>query len=128
MAENKAQDIWDHSNILHQYKNNNIKKVQFGITEVESGYSIYLGGCSEDSKFQNQNQTRKDYIKDLAFQKTVYHSLIVQDLRCYLGISNKTITDEDLLFMMHKTRANSKFLSMDEKRKSHHWLLENNKV
>lgn len=125
LAMNQAQNAWNQSKILHQFKAGSVTRARYGYFEIETHYPVYLGECSEGTSSWAENHTRQEFLEKQAFRNSVFHSLIVEDVRCYLDIDKDTLSDLELLMLMHEARADSKFLNPSEKIKSQIWLSEN---
>jgi hypothetical protein len=46
LAASQAQNVWDHSSIVQHFKSGKISRARYGYQEVETGYSVFLGGCN----------------------------------------------------------------------------------
>lgn len=123
-AAEQSQKAWDQSNIVKQFKAGKISRARYGYREVEIGFESYLGACEEPDKPWEQAPTRNEHMQLLAFQESLSFALDVTDYRDYLGVSPKFIKDEQILEIMHRTRARSKYLPEEIRRESKIWLAE----
>lgn len=124
LAISQAQNLWNQSSIVQQFKAKQIVRARYGYEETETGYTVYLGGCFDPEHPWVRNETRQEYLENHALHLSVNNTLDVPLLREYLAFSEDLISDEKLLFMMHEARAESKFLSSSEQKASQIWLIE----
>lgn len=124
LAISQAQNLWNQSLIVHQFKAKQIVRARYGYEETETGYTVYLGGCFDPEHPWVFNETRQEYLENHALHLSVYNTLDVPLLREYLALSEELISDEKLLFMMHEARAESKFIPSAEQKASQIWLIE----
>jgi len=124
LAISQAQNLWNQSLIVQQFKAKKIVRARYGYEETETGYTVYLGGCFDPEHPWVFNETRQEYLENHALHLFVYNTLDVPLLREYLALSEDLISDEKLLFMMHEARAESKFISSSEQKASKIWLIE----
>lgn len=125
LAISQVQNVWDQSKITAQFKAGTVIRARYGYMESETKYPVYIGECSNSSLRWGGNQDRREFLEKNAFRLSVFHSLQVSDLRCYLNMDSETMNDNELLTLMHETRAESTFISIEEKLKSQLWLYEN---
>ncbi|RPH61959.1 MAG: hypothetical protein EHM81_03185 [Chloroflexi bacterium] len=123
-AAEQAQKVWDHSQILQQFKAGKIKRARYGYLEVETGYAIFLGACEKPEYSWEQPESRKKYLETEALRESVCYALDVNDYRAFLGLSVKDASDEQLLEGMHTIRARSKYLPEEIRRESKIWLAQ----
>jgi len=121
-AAEQAQKVWDHSQILQQFKAGKIKRARYGYQEVETGYAVFLGACEKPEDPWIQPESRKEYFETQALRESVSFSLDINDYRAFLGLSIKDVSDEQLLDGMHTIRARSKYLPEEVRRESKVWL------
>lgn len=124
LAIMQAQKAWDESHILHEYKSGRVLRARYGYSESETGYCVVLGSCDAPNKPWEKQETREEHMAELAARETLCLRLNLDDYRTFLGFSNTTTTDQQLLFYMHRNRAKSKFASEEAKRESRIWLAE----
>ncbi len=125
LAISQVQNAWDQSKVTAQFKAGTVTRARYGYMEAETKYPIFIGECSNNSLRWGGNQDRREFLQKIAFRLSVFHSLEVSDLRCYLNLDSETMNDNELLTLMHETRADSTFISIEEKLKSQLWLYEN---
>ncbi|MCL4299772.1 MAG: hypothetical protein KJ077_28815 [Anaerolineae bacterium] len=118
----QAQQLWDKSSTLRQFKAGKVIRAQYGIEEVETGYRTMLGGCENRDRPFPKPVTRAEHMARLALRETLAYALDVEGFRLYLGIPSKYLSDEDLLVTLHKTRAKSKYIPPEAQVESQHWL------
>jgi hypothetical protein len=128
LAAERAKSTWEQSRILQEFKAGKIRRARYGYEEVETGYPVYLGMCKKEGDRWGQQQTRDQYMQNCALRQSILLSLNVADYREYLGEILETLSDEKLLYMMHKSRVRSKFLPADAKRESTIWLAQHEPV
>ena len=124
LAISQAQNFWNQSLIVQEFKAKKIIRARYGYREPETGYTVYLGGCFDPEHPWVENETRQDYLENHALRLSVYNTLDVSLLREYLDISEEYISDEILLSNMHEARAESRFVSPSEQKASQIWLIE----
>lgn len=122
MVAEQAQDVWNHSRILQQFKAGQIKRARYGYQEVETGYTVFLGICEKPEAPWGAPESRQEYFAEGALRESVCFALDVDDYRAFLGLSVKDISDDDLLDGMHTVRARSKLLPENVVRESKVWL------
>lgn len=127
-AQEKSQQTWDQSRIIQQFKDGKIRRARYGIEEVETSFETYFGACEHPDHPWEAPETRNEHMLHLALRQSISFSLEVQDFRDFLGVSNRTFTDEKVLHMMHKTRADSKYVPDEIKLESKIWLAQHDIV
>jgi hypothetical protein len=127
-AAEQAQKIWDHSQILQQFKAGKIKRARYGYKEVETGYAVFLGACEKPENLWIQPETRKDYLETQALRESLSFALDINDYRAFLGLTVEEFSDERLLHGMHKRRARSKYLPEEAQRESRVWLAQHEPI
>jgi hypothetical protein len=125
LTSEKAQNTWDKSQILQQFKTGKIKRAYYGYQEVETGFQVILGTCSNPENPWRQPISRIEHLESMAFRESLCFALDVNDYRDFLGLSTELISDELLFMYMHKTRAKSKYVPDDSKLESRIWLAQN---
>jgi hypothetical protein len=123
-ASEQAQKTWDQSQILQQFKTGKISRAIYGYQEVETGFTVYLGACTNPDKPWEQPVSRKAHMETLTMREALCYALDVNDYRDYLGVSVKLISDEQILMIMHKVRARSKCIPAEIKQESRMWLAQ----
>jgi len=124
LAISQAQNLWNQSLIVSQFKAKQIVRARYGYQETETGYTVFLGGCFDPEKPWVTNETRQEYLEKHALHMSVYNTLDVSLLREYLALSEDLISDDKLLLMMHEARVESQFISSSEQKASQIWLIE----
>jgi hypothetical protein len=118
----QAQDVWNRSRILQQFKAGQIKRARYGYQEVETGYTIFLGICEKPEDAWGAPESREEYFAREALRESVCFALDIDDYRIFLGLSKKDLSDEELLEGMHMVRASSKHMLEEVIRESKVWL------
>lgn len=127
LAISQAQSLWSQSLIVQQFKAMNVVRARYGYQEIETGYIVYLGGCFNPENPWGKNETRQEYLEELALRLSIFNTLEIGLLRDYLGLQEDLISDEKLMVIMHEARAESQLISSDERKASQIWLIEQNK-
>ena len=127
LAISQAQSLWSQSLIVQQFKARHVVRARYGYKENETGYTVYLGGCFNPENPWGKNETRQEYLEELALRLSIFNTLEIGLLREYLGLQEDSISDEKLLVIMHEARAESRFVSSEERKASQIWLIEQNK-
>jgi len=73
-------------------------------------------------------ETRAEYVEQLAFRESISYSLNVTDFGEFLRISTPSVTDKQVLRIMHSTIARSKFIPGEIKLESKTWLVHMNQI
>jgi hypothetical protein len=124
----QAQNIWNQSKILQQFKDGKIIRARYGYKEGETGFVEYLGACERTDQPWGPPESRQEYLEEFALRHTICYALAVNDFRDYLGLSQEAFSDEKLLVTMHKDRAMSKYIPAEVKRESKLWLAQEETV
>lgn len=111
----QAQRAWDQSRIVQQFKEGKIRRARYGYEEVETGFAVYFGACEDPDHLWENPNARDIHMEQLALRETISFSLDINDFRDFLGISTQTMTDEQILRIMHSTRARSKCMKEEIK-------------
>ncbi len=123
-AAAQAQEVWDRSQILQQFKAGRIERARYGYEEVETGFEIYLGACEHSEDPWWPSETRNEHMELRALGELLSVALDVKDYRDYLGVSEKSVSDERLLRIMHAARSRSKHAPDSIRRESKVWLAQ----
>ncbi|MBS4058912.1 MAG: hypothetical protein KG029_00805 [Bacteroidetes bacterium] len=118
----QAQDVWNRSRILQQFKAGQIKRARYGYQEVETGYTVFLGICEKPEDAWGAPESRDEYFAQKALRESLCFALDIEDYRAFLGLSVKDISDDRLLECMHTARARSTHLPEQAIRESKIWL------
>ena len=121
-ASEQALGIWDHSQILQQFKAGKIIRGLYGYKEGGTGFVVFLGACERADKPWERTETREEYLNDCALRATLCYALDVNDFRDYLGLTVDETNDERLIKTMHKDRAKSICMPAEIKLESKLWL------
>ena len=122
MVAEQAQDVWNHSRILQQFKAGQIKRARYGYQEVETGYTVFLGICEKPEATWGTQESREEYFAEEALRESVCFALDIDDYRAFLGLSKKDLSDDKLLEGMHTVRSHSRYLPENARRESKVWL------
>jgi len=120
----QAQNAWNHSQVLQQFKAGQIKRARYGYQEVETGYIVFLGICEKSEANWDTPESREEYFAREALKESVCFTLDIDDYRAFTGLSKKYLSDEELLKCMHTIRARSKHLPENIIRESRVWLAQ----
>lgn len=118
----QAQQLWDNSAIPSQYQAGKVVKAEYGYQEVETDYTVMLGGCTDPEHPGYVLPDRKTYMAELALRYTLVHALDVQGFRAYLGLTPKAIEDDALLVELHQQRAKAPYVPLAARTASQRWL------
>ena len=124
IAHQQAQQQWDHSLIVSQFRAGKVERARYGVEEVETGYVAWMGGCEKPDSPWPKPETRVEHMADLAMRQTLINALDVEGLRLHFGIGPETLSDERLLVSLHRARAKSHFLPPQTRMESQQWLRE----
>jgi hypothetical protein len=123
-AAEQAQQVWNQSRILQQFKAGEIVRGRFGYQEAEMGYIVVLGACGQTDRVWKEHESRNDYMDWKALRESLSYALDLADYRDFLGVSAELIDDDQLIEFMHQNRAESKFLPEVVRRESKVWLAQ----
>ena len=121
-AAEQAQNIWDQSHILQQFKAGKIIRGRYGYKEGETGFLEFLGACEHTEKPWARAESRDEYMELRSLRETLCFALDVNDFRNYLGLTSEAVSDEELLVTIHEDRAKSKCMPAEIKLESKLWL------
>ena len=124
IAAAQAQQSWDHSRIVQQYREGKIERARYGFQETETGYCTWLGGCENPNRPWSLPQPRTRYLSDKALRATLIHALDIDGFRRFIGISKDDISDDELLERLHKQRAKLEQIPKAARAESDRWLRE----
>lgn len=127
--ESKGVVIWNHCSIIQHFKSGKISRARYGYQEVETGYSVFLGGCNApEEQPWGKITTRAGYLVEKALRESFFYSLDVDDFRDYLGITPEIMDDESVIRQPHEARAESKCIPFEVRNESQLWLLEHSQT
>jgi hypothetical protein len=121
-AAEQALGIWDHSQILQQFKAGKINRGRYGYKEGGTGFVVVLGACEREEKPWEGTASREEYLEDRALRATLCYALDVNDFRDYLGLTLDETNDERLIETMHNDRGKSIYMPAEVKLESKLWL------
>jgi len=108
LAASQAQNVWDHSSIVQHFKSGKISRARYGYQEVETGYSVFLGGCNTpEEQPWGKTTSRAEYLVEKALRESIFYSLDVDDFRDYLGITQEIMDDEGVIRQLHEASGRS---------------------
>lgn len=123
LAAEQAQQTWDRSTVVASYRNGKVSRARYGVEEVETGYSIWMGGCENPERpWKAMQQTRAQYMADLAMELTLIHALDVDGFRAYAGFSIDSVDDDRLLVLLHERRSRAIQIPPISRAESERWL------
>jgi hypothetical protein len=127
LAAAQAQQLWDHSQAVAQFKAGKVKWAYYGYKEVETEYHTWLGGCASKDARQPEPSTREEHMLRRAIEETLAYALDVRRFREYrqfpsAGLEAELLTDERLLESLHRRRSRSPYVPQAAKQKSLQWL------
>jgi hypothetical protein len=121
-AAEQAQNIWNQSHILQQFKAGKIIRGRYGYKEGETGFLEFLGACEHTEKPWARAESRDEFMELRSLRETLCFALDVNDFRDYLGLTSEAVSDEELLVTIHEDRAKSKCMPAEIKLESKLWL------
>ncbi len=124
VAAATAQGLWDRSAVVEMFKAGKVKRARFGFEEVETKFCIWLGSLDDPEQPWRKAENRTSYLADLAQRETLIHALDVTGYRQHAQISPTTFSDHQLLVLLHKWRAISKYIPDATRKESETWLRE----
>jgi hypothetical protein len=122
VATAKAQELWDHSDVLAKFRDKQVKQARYGVEEVETGYCTWLGGCEDPVNPWPPDKSREEFLAKRALRLTLLNALDLNGYRAFLGLAKRHCSDEDLLRTMHKSRSRSVELPRKAREESQGWL------
>ncbi len=123
LALMQAQQLWEQSSILEHYKSGQVIHARYGLQEMETGYLRVAGVCCSAEDQWAIPQTRAEYMAKEALEYTLAHALDVNAYRAHAGFRRRWLSDDDLLYMMHRRRAKCSAIPVETCRESEAWLL-----
>jgi hypothetical protein len=127
-AAEQALVIWDHSQILQQFKAGKIIRGRYGYKEGGTGFVVFLGACESADKPWERTESREEYLEDRALRATLCYALYVNDFRDYLGLTLDETSDDQLIETMHHDRAKSTCMPAEARAESRVWLARHETV
>jgi hypothetical protein len=124
VAAAQAQQLWDRSRIVQQHQAGKVVRARYGFEEIETGYHTWLGGCEDPDRPWLPSPSRDEYLVKQAFRLTLIHALDVEGYRAYSGLTQDDFSDEDLLTILHRRRAESRHIPDAVRAESDQWLRE----
>jgi hypothetical protein len=124
LAAEQAQQAWNQSRVLQQYKAGEVIRGRLGYQEVETDYIVVLGTCGQTDQVWKEHENRNDYMEWRALRESLSYALDLDDYRDFLGVSTEIIGDDRLIEFMHQNRAESTFLQEKDRRESKVWLAQ----
>ena len=128
IAHQQAQQQWDHSLIVSQFRAGKVVRARYGLEEVETGYVAWMGGCEKPDSPWPKPETRVEHMSDLAMRQTLICALDVEGLRLHFGVGPETLSDERLLVSLHRARAKSRHVPLQARVESQQWLREHREL
>lgn len=122
LAAAQAQQLWDKSAIVRQYNAGQVIRARYGYVEVETHYTVMLGGCESPDRPYAGSKSRSEFMAGMALRQTLIYALDVEGFRAYMGIPREWEDDEKMLASMHELRAESVHLPLETRAKSQQWL------
>ena len=122
VARAQAQKLWEASTIQRLYKEGKVTRARFGIEEVETNFCTWLGAVEDPKHPWAQPKTRSEHMTNWAMQETIAYALDVVRFREDRKLSREDVSDEKLLRVLHERRAQSKYIPIEARAESEHWL------
>jgi hypothetical protein len=122
LAVMQAQQLWEQSAVLEQHKAGNVLCARYGLTEVETDYFRVLGVCGTTEPPWPGPRPRAEYMADKALAYTLAYALDVNSYRAHTRARRKWLSDDDLVHLMHRRRAECQAIPASVRRQSELWL------
>lgn len=119
-ATQQAQRLWEQSGLVTDRATRDILSATFGVCEVETGYTEYIGGVGD----WKPSKDREAYFADRAFELTLVHALDLASYRSLHSLNEEFVSNDELLKSMHKRRSASPYLPASARQESQRWLAE----
>jgi len=124
VAVEQAQLVWSKSRIVEYFRRGKLVRARYGVQEVETKYTSWLGACERKDKPWGKEHTREEYMAEQADILTLANALDVNGFRTFLGADLGTIDDEHLLASLHRRRVQSQAIPSVTRKESEQWLKE----
>lgn len=119
-ARAEAERLWEVSTLASARWGEKVRWAYFGVEEAETEYVMIIGGKGNWAP----GPDRTTYMAQRAFELTLIHALDVANCRAAFGITEKRMSDEELLRAMHRQRAESDAIPEPARAESRQWLHE----
>lgn len=119
-----THQLWDRSGIHQLYKAGKVVRARYGVEEVETGYITWLGELEDPRHPWMKAGSREEHMVNWAMLETLAYALDVYGFRERFGIPADSLSDDDLLAILHKRRARSTCIPADVREESERWLRE----
>ena len=124
VAVEQAQLMWNKSRIVEYFRRGKLVRARYGVQEVETKYTSWLGACEREDKPWGKEHTREEYMAEQADILTLANALDVDRFRGFLGVDLGTMDDERLLASLHRRRVQSQAIPSAARKESEQWLKE----
>ncbi|MBI5848513.1 MAG: transposase [Nitrospirae bacterium] len=121
-AKQLTRQLWDHSGIHQLYKVGKVMRARYGIEEVETGYITWLGELEDLEHPWKKAGSRVEHMTNWAMLETLAYALDVNGFRERFGIQVDSMSDDDLLAVLHERRARSICVPANVRGESEQWL------
>ncbi len=124
VAVEQAQLMWNKSRIPEYFRKKKLVRARYGVQEVETGYTSWLGACESPEQPWERERTRAEYMAHEAEELTLANALDVDGFRAFTGFSLDLMDDNHLLSALHHRRAKSSVISAERRAESKRWIRE----
>ena len=124
VAVEQAQLMWNKSRIVEPYRKGKLLRARYGVEEVETGYVSWLGGCESSEMPWGKPSTRSEYLAGRAEEMTLANALDIDGFRELMGCSLGAVSDERILWSLHRRRADCLAIPAASRAESKRWLSE----
>ncbi len=118
----QAQLVWNKSRIVEYFRRGKLVRARYGVQEVETKYTSWLGACEREDKPWGKEHTREEYMAEQAHILTLANALDIDGFRALLGVDLDTLDDERLLASLHRRRVQSRVIPSAARKESEQWL------
>ena len=124
VAVEQAQLMWNKSRIAEYFGKGKLRRARYGVQEVETGYTAWLGACEDPERPWERERSRAEYMARKAEELTLANALDINGFRAFLKFQTEAMDDEWLLSALHHRRARSPAIPADVRAESERWLRE----
>jgi hypothetical protein len=124
VAVEQAQLMWSSSRIVEHYRKGKLLRARYGVEEIETGYVSWLGGCDSSEMPWGKSLTRAEYLAARAQEMTLANALDIDGFRELMGCSLGAVSDERILWSLHRRRADCPAIPAASRAESRRWLSE----
>lgn len=122
VAAAQAHALWYRSLIAKQYQAGKLVWAQYGVQEVETRYTTWLGGCADAAHGWPAEVSRTEYLAEQALRATLLHACDLDGFRAHLQLASEHYSDAQLLRLLHRERARAAAIPAAARAESEQWL------